>query len=555
MFYCISFLFHPRYKVHFGRTEYDDYPEESFGSLIVGNNLNDYKWHVVQINHDHRNITVRLDSETTHMNIGGPFEILNLNHYVYFGGASSTPEIAKYLSKYEITSRKYYGCLKEILFNPGDEVDVLYNTKYARTRFMVHGELSWNECEEVDFSPITFRNLQHYSLLPNFQTDSLSISFQFRTYISDGLLFYKDSHGGNLVVSLCLLKGTLEFRVHVRGQSPLIIRKGRDLHDGLWHRVFFTVSDEQTKFKLENYDEVTDTNLLWQKLVRFDRTNSTLGGGAEHMMQGFVGCMYDIWIDNTAVYYDHLGPDYLFGVLLNRCVLEDKCLFTPCKNGGTCSQDYFTQKCDCTRTKFGGAFCDKTIHQPSCQTYKDLGLSEDSFCTIDADGDGPVRPVRVLCNVTGANEKAVTVYQPSEDQTNLAVAGVEELNDMYLHNLKYGPSAEDFDVYLEKAIRCRQFVSFKCKSAPLMRSPRGPADTFWSGRMGNREEYWGDARPDSGRCGCANSLRCADNRTDIFCNCDAGDNKWREDSGKDCSIYFVFDHLSSLFFVGPQRRS
>ena len=162
--------FRHRYKVRFGRTHHEDSLEDSVGSVIVGNNLNDYKWHVVQINHNHRNITVRLDSETTFMKIGGPYAFLDLNHYVFFGGAAGTPEISKYLAKYKITSRRYYGCLKEILFNPGNEVDVLFKTKYSstQTRFTVHGELNWNECEEVDFSPITFPYIQTYSMLPGF---------------------------------------------------------------------------------------------------------------------------------------------------------------------------------------------------------------------------------------------------------------------------------------------------------------------------------------------------------------------------------------------------
>ena len=89
---------------------------------------------------------------------------------------------------------------------------------------------------------------------------------------------------------------------------------------------------------------------------------------------------------------------------------------------------------------------------------------------------------------------------------------------------------EIFDVVLQKAVKCRQYVEFQCKNSFLMRSPQGPPDTLWIGRYGSYEEYWGGAEPDSGKCACAYDKTCAQRY--IFCNCDVGDDVWREDSGR-----------------------
>ena len=517
-----------RYKAKLGFTD------TSEQTLVVGNQLNDNHWHVVDIMLKQRNLSINLDSKTTFKQFGGPFTSINLNHKVFFGGVADNIDI----SHLTLTSRKYYGCFDNLLFNG---VDVLYRTKYSKSRFESIGDLCWGECEEVNYVPITFKHPQDYSLLPTYQTESISINFKFRTHIARGLLFAKISK--KISVSLCLDDGKLSFKVRITGQPPLIIPKGRDLNNGIWHRVEFTVNKKIIKFKLDKYDEVTHHS-LWAHLVGFSVGNATLGGGAEQIMPGFVGCMYDIWINNTNVNYQQLSAEYLYGVVIDKCELDDRCLFTPCKNGGRCTQDSLTFKCDCSNTVYGGALCEESIYQPSCQSYKDLGLNEDSFCLIDPDGDGQMSPFKVLCNMTRYRKNAVTVYKHNLEQKNIPVLRGEKVEEqnLFLHTLDYGLTLEAFDVFVKKAVKCRQYIQFICKHTFLMRSPRGPADTYWSGRQGWREEYWGGAEPDSGRCACGSGKNktCGDNHPDIYCNCDVGDDKWREDSGNFDFVFIIF---------------
>ena len=63
----------------------------------------------------------------------------------------------------------------------------------------------------------------------------------------------------------------------------------------------------------------------------FPSANATLGGGADQIIEGFVGCIYDIRVDGRALDYRTLGQDYMVGAKIGKCniqVLETKsCLF------------------------------------------------------------------------------------------------------------------------------------------------------------------------------------------------------------------------------------
>lgn len=502
-----------RYKSRLGSDDSGDQ------NMVVGERLNDYKWHVVDIKLQQRNVTIELDYHRHFQVFKGEYKILDLTERVYFGGIENREDV----SSYKIIKRRYSGCLQKLMFN---NMDILYNTKFSRPNYASVGNLMWDQCEDIDFQPIMFTNPQDHALLPTYLRKSLSVSFKFRTHIGTGLMFSKISK--MVAVALSLKDAKLYLDVHIgQGNGPIKMVQGSKLDDGFWHRVEILVDKDIIKFKLNDKAALTHQS-PYSKLVSFHRSNATLGGGEEHIMQGFVGCMYDIWVDNTLVDYKKLHPAYSVGVI-KKCELSDRCLFSPCLNGGKCTQDHKSYKCDCFNTMYSGAKCEKSIYQPSCQQYKDLGLDEDAYCTIDPDGDSPqVKPFQVLCNMTRFPQKAVTIFK-HDLQGEISVAKGEIDGGFFHHNLNYKIDPETFDILMKNAIQCRQHVKFKCKNAFLMKSPRGPPDTVWIGRAGNNEEYWGGAQPDSGRCGCAYDQSCAKQYT--YCNCDAGDDVWRSDEG------------------------
>lgn len=520
-----------RYK---GRLS-DDEKEEQL--LIVDDQLLiDYEWHVVDLKINKRTVTIEVDSKLYTKTFSGTFEVLDLDSDVYLGGVDPHLDV----SKYKITQRKYSGCLRNFFFN---DDDFLYKTKFSKPQYSSYGDLQWSKCESIDFQPIMFKSPQEYALLPTNLKHSLSLTFQFRTLIGEGLMFSKVSRDVSSILYLKDKKLFLEVRIG-SGNGPVILTKGEHLDDGFWHRVEITINTKHIMLKLDQHSGITH-NSPFAHLVAFDSGNATIGGGAEHIQYGYVGCMYNIWIDNTLIDYKKLSAAYSTGVL-RKCELEDHCLISPCRNGGQCSQDHKSFKCDCIHTMYSGKTCEESVFQPSCQGYKDLGLKEDAHCIIDPDGDkSDIKPFRVLCNMTRYEKKAVTIFEHHLNTGLIPISKGVIKDGTFHHNVDYDIDLDTFDYLLEHATHCQQHVEFKCKNARLMNSPRGPPDTVWIGRQGRDEQYWGGAKPDSGACACRYDKSCA--KPYKSCNCDVGDDVWRSDAGNLLNFYLV--EVKTIHFI------
>ena len=481
--------------------------------------MNNYKWHVVDIKLNETNSSLEiLGVGKKEKTVVGDFKRLDLDDKVYFGGVPDDIDV----QPFKITKRKFSGCLENLLFN---DTDILYQAKYSRPKFSINGDVLWKKCQDLNYFPISFPNPQDFALIPTQLTSNMNVVFKFRTHIGDGLLFSKIST--LITVYLILQRGELIYKVQIHGQGPLIMKRGKNLHDGFWHRVEILVTKKTMNLKLDKLAELTHES-PWGHLVEFDVGNATIGGGAEHITKGFTGCVYDVWIDDTEVYYPKVGKEFLQGAVFG-CNIKDRCLFSPCRNGGKCVQDHKSSSCDCKHTLYDGKFCEKSVHQPSCQEYKDIGLNEDAHCLIDPDGNGKLKPIKVLCNMTKYSKKAVTVFTHNMGWKETAVKKGILKEGFFLHYLMYGASMDTFGTLLKSAISCKQYIQYRCRNSFLMGIQDGHTVTKWIGRPGSFEQYWGGGKPDSGMCACFTNRSCADKYR--FCNCDLGDDVWREDSG------------------------
>lgn len=188
--------------------------------LVVGDSLlNDNEWHVVDLKLNKRKVILELDYKTTtKLFDGGLYEVLDLDSDVYIGGVDPHLDV----SKYGITVRRYSGCLKDFFFS---DVDYLYNTKFSKPTFSSHGDLQWNQCEQIDYQPIMFKSPQEYALLPTYLRHSLSLTFKFRTLIGTGLLFTKISEA--VTTTLYLKDSSLFLSVRIgEGNGPIVLKKG-----------------------------------------------------------------------------------------------------------------------------------------------------------------------------------------------------------------------------------------------------------------------------------------------------------------------------------------
>uniref|UniRef100_A0A4W3J444 Contactin-associated protein-like 2 n=1 Tax=Callorhinchus milii TaxID=7868 RepID=A0A4W3J444_CALMI len=119
--------------------------------------------------------------------------------------------------------------------------------------------------------------------------------------------------------------------------------------------------------------------------------------------RSFQGCMQLLHVDEQlvdlhAVEQGKVGS--FSNVNIDMCAIIDRCLPNHCEHGGRCTQTWDSFKCNCERTGYSGATCHNSIYEQSCEAYKHLGRTSDTYW-IDPDGSGPLAPFKVYCNMTG----------------------------------------------------------------------------------------------------------------------------------------------------------
>ena len=490
---------------------------------MIGQNLNNNQWHSVDIVRKQSKVNATVDESIHKSTVStGAFTRLDLDKGLHLGGA---PKHTRTDSDLQFSSGNYIGCLENFLF---DNINILYSIKYNKRGFTASGDIHY-ECASLEYVPVTFQYPSATVLLPTFVSKSLSVQLSFRTLLENGLLLSKVSSKGRIYIGL--KHGRLFVKIAAPIQSPINLEVGNNLDDGIWHKIDFVINSEKVSISLDSQKAPLVHNNMWLAEMTYGAKYAVLGGGAEQISPGFVGCVYDMTIDGTYIDFRNLPPRNIRGAQVDKCQIKNWCWPNPCKHGGHCKQERrrnFT--CDCSSTMYNGRTCEEPIFQSTCEDYKILGLTEDSFCTIDPDGKGSVQPFEVICNVTrGAN--AVTIIKPEKSNTRRKVDdSVSPLEGMYFQHIKYPVSIEALAALTERSTDCRQFIRYECNGSLLLDSPRGPPVVDWVNRHGITEGYWGGATRESEKCACGMTMSCAD--PNKYCNCDKGDTISREDSGK-----------------------
>jgi len=162
----------------------------------------------------------------------------------------------------------------------------------------------------------------------------------------------------------------------------------------------------------------------------------------------------------------------------------------------------------------------------SCSDLKKLDpTAENGTYVIDPDGEGDVSPYNVTCDMTDKNGIGVTVIS-HDSENRMLVDGFEEPGN-YKREPRYTEaSLLQLASLTNVSTHCEQFIKYECYGS-LMYEPNIHA--WWVSRDSAKMTYWGGAAPGSGKCACGMNSSCA--KSNLTCNCDANDQKWREDSG------------------------
>lgn len=519
------------------------------GHLVLEENLADGRWHIIRLRLMDKELKINYGEEIHRLVLKSKYTF-NVEGFLYVGGIPQ--HTWNVLTDYKPSSN-LRGCLRYVNF---DRKQVLPSPTKVRTKYRVYGSPG-NNCPREQFETVSFQSPDSYLFMPSPGKDVFNVQMQFRTYIANSVLAHK--FDSTVRVNVLLRDGRVVLDVLVVGVShlPQLIQ-GESLNDGEWHFLSVIVNNTDVKLKVDKLAELRHENPLLKNVTKCKK-KVFIGHTYDNDRPNFVGCIHDLRVDDEKVKLRPvLWSRYAFRKVYNRCNVSSRCFPNPCRHGGECSDlpsgDF---SCDCQKTFHRGRFCETPIYLRTCQEYKDLGLTDDAYCKVDPDDEGPIEALDVLCNMND-QEEAVTLIYHSRVGPQPVLSPKSSDFSLYFHPLKYS-DLNGIKALIAQSERCRQLVSFNCFNSKLLQSPVGPAVVSWSGG-GDLElvsDYWPGAPAGSMRCACGVNRTCSD--PGLACNCDIGDEKWREDKGyvtdraKLPVTYLQFSESAarSNFTVGP----
>ncbi|XP_051969281.1 contactin-associated protein-like 2a isoform X2 [Xyrauchen texanus] len=509
-------------------------------SVTSGSLLDDHHWHSVVIERYRRNVNFTLDQHTQHFRTNGEFDHLDLDYELTFGGM---PYSGKPITG---GRRNFKGCMESINYNGENITDLARRKKLDTSSFR---NLTFS-CVDSHTFPVFFNGTSFLQLPGRRDHNMVSVGFQFRSWNPSGLLLFSSLADGMLELSLNDGKVIAHINVTQQKNMRIDIASGSGLNDGEWHDVRFLAKEDFAMLTIDG----NEASAVRSNSPIMITTGSTYHFGgyflrtrASPSQHSFQGCMQLIQVDDqladlTAVEQGRMGA--FENVSLDMCAIIDRCMPNHCEHGGRCSQTWDRFTCTCDGTGYTGATCHTSVYEQSCEAYKHLGRSSDAYW-IDPDGSGPLGPFKVICNMT-EDKVWTTVVNNLPAQT--AVTGSSRDRRTVLQ-LNYSASMEQVTAITNSAEHCEQHIAYACRMSRLLNTPDGTPYTWWVGRGSEKHFYWGGSGPGIQKCACGIERNCTDSK--YYCNCDADQKQWRDDSG----LLVYKDHLPvSQVAVGDTNR-
>ncbi|XP_076837761.1 contactin-associated protein-like 2b [Brachyhypopomus gauderio] len=527
-------------QINLGSNQYGSI--QGHTSVSSGSLLDDDHWHSVLIERYRRSVNFTLDQHTENFRTNGEFDHLDLDYEISFGGM---PVSAKSGSG---GPQNFIGCMESIHYN-GDNITNLARRKRVDTSSFRNLTYA---CAPSHTFPAFFNSTSTLQLPGRPDADTVAVGLQFRTWMPSGLLLFAPLMPGG--VELSLVEGKVVAHVYIgQGKNSRIdISSGSGLNDGQWHSVHFLALESFAMLTI-NGDETSSVRATLPIQIRtvgdyyfggyFPRTDLSPS------LRTFQGCMQLIQVDEQLVDLRAVEQGLLGtfeNVSLDMCALIDRCVPNHCEHGGRCSQTGDTFKCTCDATGYTGATCHTSVYEQSCEAYKHLGRTSDSYW-IDPDGSSPLEPFRVVCDMT---EDKVWTTLANDLPVQSAVNPSSDPEQGTVLKLTYAVSTDQVNAVTSSAEHCEQYVAYACRMSRLLNSPDGSPNTWWVGRGNEKHFYWGGSGPGIQKCACGIDRNCTD--PDHYCNCDADQRQWREDAG----MLMYKDHLPvTQVVVGDTHRS
>lgn len=319
-------------------------------------------WHNLTIFHEYNRIHLSLNDERQTFNITVNNTYLYIDPEIYIGGG---PEL--YKKKGLISHNNFAGCIKYVFYN---DISIIYELKKMNPKVHYIGILEPEFYEDdVEVIPITYPFASSYIWWTNNHTNSLSLTFDFKSASNLSVLASSEAKTGLYwEVRVVNDEVRFEFTDGNRSTADLVsVKKTR----GIWHNLLLKYDDGEVYLYVDNKSKRERLGDL--KFALGDKIK--LGSGSRSN-SGVVGCMRNIEVNG-----DRLDPrkvlqsERVVGeVTLDDCRFVDPCLRpNTCEHGGKCSVEEDRLICDCKGTGYTGKNCHFAEYRKTCEELALLG--------------------------------------------------------------------------------------------------------------------------------------------------------------------------------------
>ncbi|KAM6035907.1 chondroitin sulfate proteoglycan 4-like isoform 1-T1 [Theristicus caerulescens] len=207
--------------------------------------LNDLAWHLVELHHEHDNVTLVVDKhDRTSAKMPGILYELNIDYGFYVGGTSKldVPYLVGALPSFR-------GCIDDVSFN---QLDILMPLRPSPGFKNVHEVLVG--CSDEFFAgedePISFFSSRSYVSFPSWNVDDEGIlEFTLQTSAARGLLLYHPGQAGDFI-AMEMEHGLIKAYVG-KHKSRTQLFSRRSVNDSHWHYIKLKFTAEYLQLTLD----------------------------------------------------------------------------------------------------------------------------------------------------------------------------------------------------------------------------------------------------------------------------------------------------------------
>ena len=265
--------------------------------LVDEQNVYDNNWHNVIVERYGKLVKLIVktnDKETENSKLTeGTSSLLNLDPQIsriFIGGISQQVKVSS-----SIVNHYFMGNISNLIFD--NEPMGLWNLKHSSN---VYGGAPFDRSttNSLRFNGNSYVILRKTETM-NFK-ENLYVSFVFKTFVKNGLLFLVGEPALNEYLSVEIYKGSVVLRYEL-GSAPMTVVSNGVYNDGKWHFVKVNREDKESMLTVDQFDEQTGFSLGMSTDLSTD-DNIYIGGFPGHhpyfdvSKDGFDGCIKDLQI-------------------------------------------------------------------------------------------------------------------------------------------------------------------------------------------------------------------------------------------------------------------